>query len=94
MQVSAMITALASSLLCSGERMDVVVCANQSPGNYLIEANYDLANFLEAMAVPKMPKVDSSKFWAFLHYAGQEVPKTRARKKILGGASCFIYGLC
>merc|ERR1719230_2038507 len=30
----------------AGERMDVVVCANQEPGSYVMEANYDLANFL------------------------------------------------
>jgi FtsP/CotA-like multicopper oxidase with cupredoxin domain len=32
-----------------------------------------------------MPKVDSSRFWAFLHYAGQPVPKTKATKKFTGG---------
>merc|ERR1712050_83331 len=71
--------------LHAGERADIVVCADQEPGNYLMSANYDLANFLETAPAPNMPKVDSSKFWAFLHYEGQEAPKTTASKKWLGG---------
>lgn len=71
--------------LHAGERADVVLCANQKPGNYVIEANYDLANFLETAPAPHMPKVDSSKFWVFLHYDGQSVPTTKKTHKILGG---------
>jgi FtsP/CotA-like multicopper oxidase with cupredoxin domain len=71
--------------LHAGERADVVVCANQEPGNYLMSANYDLANFLETAPAPKMPKVDSSKFWAFLNYAGHTEKPGHASKKLLGG---------
>jgi len=71
--------------LHAGERADVVVCADQPAGNYLISAVYDLATFLETAPAPKMPKVDSSKFWAFLHYAGHTAKPGRATKKLLGG---------
>merc|ERR1719388_640636 len=73
--------------LHAGERADIVVCADQEPGNYLISAVYDLATFLETAPAPKMPKVDSSKFWAFLHYAGHDETPGRASKKLLGGYS-------
>lgn len=69
----------------AGERADVVVCANQEPGNYLMSAVYDLATFLETAPAPKMPKVDSSKFWAFLHYSGHSGQPGTASKKLLGG---------
>merc|ERR1719375_1998045 len=71
--------------LHAGERIDVVVCANQEPGNYRVDATYDLATFLETAPAPGLPRVDSSKFWAFLHYKGQPAPTTRASKKLLGG---------
>jgi len=71
--------------LHAGERADVIVCADQEPGNYLMSAEYDLANFLETAPAPRMPKVDSSKFWAFLNYAGHTEKPGRAQKKILGG---------
>jgi iron transport multicopper oxidase len=71
--------------LHAGERADIVVCADQDPGNYLISAVYDLATFLETAPAPKMPKVDSSKFWAFLNYAGHTEKPGHATKKWLGG---------
>lgn len=73
--------------LHAGERADVVVCANQDAGNYLITANYDLACFLEKAPAPHMPKVDSCNFWAFLHYKDQEIPKSKASQNWLGGYS-------
>jgi FtsP/CotA-like multicopper oxidase with cupredoxin domain len=71
--------------LHAGERADIVVCADQEPGNYLMSGVYDLATFLEDAPAPKLPKVDSSKYWAFLHYKGQPAPKGKATKKLLGG---------
>lgn len=71
--------------LHAGERFDVVVCADQTPGNYLIEAVYDLATFLETAPAPHMPKVDSSKFWSFLNYKGHTEQPGKATKKLLGG---------
>lgn len=71
--------------LHAGERMDVIVCANQTPGNYLISAVYDLATFLETAPSPNMPKVDTSKFWAFLNYEGHSDEPGKASHKILGG---------
>merc|ERR1719478_215211 len=74
----------------AGERVDVVLCADQDPGNYPITATYDLATFLETAPAPHMPKVDSSKFWAFLHYAGHNVKPGKASKKLLGGYNAPI----
>merc|ERR1712113_1200442 len=71
--------------LHAGERADIVVCANQSPGNYLMQGVYDLATFLETAPAPHMPKVDSSKYWAFLHYDGHSENPGKASKKLLGG---------
>jgi len=71
--------------LHAGERADVVVCANQEPGNYLMSAVYDLATFLETAPAPHMPKVDSSKFWAFLNYKGHDEEPGKASHKLLGG---------
>jgi FtsP/CotA-like multicopper oxidase with cupredoxin domain len=71
--------------LHAGERADVVVCADQAVGNYLLTATYDLACFLEKAPAPKMPKVDSCTFWAFLHYTGASIPRTKASHKLLGG---------
>jgi len=76
---------LSSFNMHAGERMDVVVCADQPPGNYLISAVYDLATFLENAPSPNMPKVDSSKFWAFLNYKGHTDLPGKASHKILGG---------
>lgn len=69
--------------LHAGERADVIVCANQAPGNYLITADYDLADFLEIAPAPKMPRVDSSKFWAFLNYAGHTKKPSKISRKFL-----------
>jgi len=71
--------------LHAGERADVVVCADQAPGNYLMTATYDLACFLEKAPAPHMPKVDSCRFWAFLNYAGHDTKPGRASRKFLGG---------
>merc|ERR1712176_1251827 len=71
--------------LHAGERVDIVVCANRDPGNYLITADYDLADFLETAPAPKLPKVDSAKYWAFLHYDGHNDKPGKASKKVLGG---------
>jgi len=69
----------------AGERVDVVVHADQDPGNYLITAVYDLATFLETAPAPHMPKVDSSKFWAFINYKGHTEEPGKAEHKLLGG---------
>merc|ERR1719230_1587167 len=71
--------------LHAGERADIVICAKQEPGNYLMSAVYDLATFLETAPAPKLPRVDSSKYWAFLHYKGHTGTPGKASKKILGG---------
>lgn len=71
--------------LHAGERFDVVVCANQKAGNYVMSADYDLADFLEKAPAPNMPKVNSAKFWAFLNYAGHTEMPGKASKKVLGG---------
>lgn len=76
---------LSSFNLHAGERADIVVCANQKPGNYLLQGVYDLATFLEKAPAPHMPKVDSSKYWGFLHYAGHDEKPGKATKKLLGG---------
>jgi len=71
--------------LHAGERVDVVVCADQAPGNYLLSAVYDLATFLENAPAPNMPKVDTSKFWGFLNYKGHNEEPGSATKKYFGG---------
>merc|ERR1719379_1256689 len=78
-------TVVSTFNLHAGERADVVVCANQEPGNYAIQAVYDLATFLETAPAPHMPKVDSSKFWAFLNYKGHNEEPPHAKKKFMGG---------
>lgn len=55
-----------------GERYDVLVCANQDPGNYLITATYDYAcdlvkgNFIP----PGFSAVPRCDFFSFLNYKG------------------------
>lgn len=71
--------------LHAGERFDVIVCADQVPGNYVIEAVYDLACFLETAPAPHMPKVDSCKYWSFLSYEGHQDLPGKASRKLLGG---------
>merc|ERR1719316_1545857 len=67
--------------LHAGARADVIVCADQEPGNYLMTAMYDLACFLEKLPAPHMPRVDSCIFWSFLHYDGQTAKPGKATKK-------------
>mmetsp|Transcript_128974 Transcript_128974/g.401231 ORF Transcript_128974/g.401231 Transcript_128974/m.401231 type:complete len:652 (+) Transcript_128974:34-1989(+) len=78
-------TKLSQFNLHAGERADIVVCADQEPGNYLMTATYDLACFLETLPAPHMPKVDSCKYWAFLNYKGHDGKAGSASKKLLGG---------
>jgi FtsP/CotA-like multicopper oxidase with cupredoxin domain len=63
-----------------GERYDVIVCADQEPGNYLISGTYDYActltpgNFIP----PGFSPVPACEFYAFLHYKGHnEKPKNQ-----------------
>lgn len=48
-----------------GERVDVILCADQPLGNYLIHAQYDYARSLTKGHF-------SCDFYAYLHYEGQE----------------------
>jgi FtsP/CotA-like multicopper oxidase with cupredoxin domain len=56
--------------LHNGERHDVVVCADQTPGNYLINATYDLACPLTKghFIPPGMAQVPACSFFAYLKY--------------------------
>mmetsp|Transcript_39996 Transcript_39996/g.84538 ORF Transcript_39996/g.84538 Transcript_39996/m.84538 type:complete len:1210 (+) Transcript_39996:40-3669(+) len=71
--------------LHTGERYDTIFCADQKPGNYLVNATYDLScqlvassvGFGKDMLVPfvPLPPVDSCWFYAFIKYKGHdEVP--------------------
>jgi len=76
--------------LHAGERIDVVVCADQAPGNYRMSAVYDQACQLEVFPVKfpnrvDMARVDSCKFWSFLKYDGHHGRPGKATKKLLGG---------
>lgn len=57
-----------------GERVDVIMCADQEPGNYLIHAQYDYAcaltkgNFIP----PGFAAVPTCDFYAYLHYDTEE----------------------
>jgi FtsP/CotA-like multicopper oxidase with cupredoxin domain len=55
-----------------GERADVILCANQKPGYYPIEMNYDYACALTPghFIPPGFHAVSSCKFYSFIHYAG------------------------
>ena len=53
------------------------------PSSFL-EKSYQFG-FLEVSPSPNMPKVDSSKFWAFLHYEGHDEKPGKATHKMLGG---------
>ena len=70
----------------NGERMDAVLCADQPPGNYLINITYDLAcELVNDPAFSPLPPVDSCMFYAFLKYKGHdEVPKN-IDPKVPGG---------
>jgi FtsP/CotA-like multicopper oxidase with cupredoxin domain len=72
--------------LHNGERYDTILCADQEPGNYLINATYDLAcELVKDPVFSPLPPVDSCMFYAFLHYKGHnEVPKN-INPKIPGG---------
>ena len=61
------------------ERYDVILCADQEPGNYLINATYDYACALTPghFIPPGFGVVPTCHFFAFLHYAGaDETPRT------------------
>jgi len=57
-----------------GERVDVIMCTDQEPGNYLIHAQYDYACFLTKghFIPPGFHAVPTCDFYAYLHYEGQE----------------------
>merc|ERR1719313_594581 len=82
--------------LHTGERYDMILCADQEPGNYLLNATYDLAcqlvgngtGFKPGEIVPfiPLPSVDACLFYAFLHYKGhEEVPRNVAPPGAFGG---------
>jgi len=53
-----------------GERVDVILCTDQEPGNYLIHAQYDYACALTKghFIPPGFDAVPSCDFFAYLHY--------------------------
>jgi len=53
-----------------GERVDVILCTDQEPGNYLIHAQYDYACALTAghFIPPGFSAVPTCDFHAYLHY--------------------------
>jgi len=57
-----------------GERVDVIVCTDQEPGNYLIHAQYDYACALTPghFIPPGMHASPLCDFYAYLHYDGEE----------------------
>lgn len=57
-----------------GERVDVIMCADQEPGNYLIHAQYDYACKLKKgnFIPPGFAPVPSCDFYAYLHYDGEK----------------------
>jgi FtsP/CotA-like multicopper oxidase with cupredoxin domain len=63
--------------LHNGERVDSIICGDQEPGNYLINATYDLAcELVNDPVFSPLPPVDSCLFYAFIHYKGHdEIPK-------------------
>lgn len=73
-----------------GERADVILCADQSPGYYPVELNYDYAcgltpgNFIP----PGFHPVSSCKFYGFLQYANQtaDMPVPTSPEGTGGGA--------
>lgn len=52
------------------ERVDVIICTDQAPGNYLIRAEYDYACDLKQghLIPPGMSQVPACNFYAYLHY--------------------------
>jgi len=62
-----------------GERYDIVLCADQEPGNYLINATYDFACTLTSghLIPPGMSQVPACMFYGFLNYRGHTtIPHT------------------
>eukprot|EP01063_Lacrimia_lanifica_P020311 TRINITY_DN27644_c0_g1_i1.p1 TRINITY_DN27644_c0_g1~~TRINITY_DN27644_c0_g1_i1.p1 ORF type:complete len:632 (+),score=246.35 TRINITY_DN27644_c0_g1_i1:54-1949(+) len=57
-----------------GERVDVIFCTDQTPGNYLITADYDYACNLKKgnFIPPGFHSVPACQFYAYLHYEGEE----------------------
>jgi FtsP/CotA-like multicopper oxidase with cupredoxin domain len=57
-----------------GERVDVILCTDQEPGNYLITAEYDYAcNLRKGNFIPPgFHAVPACSFHAYLHYEGQD----------------------
>jgi FtsP/CotA-like multicopper oxidase with cupredoxin domain len=57
-----------------GERVDVIMCTNQEPGNYLIHAQYDYACALTPghFIPPGFAVVPTCDFYAYLNYDGQD----------------------
>jgi len=64
-----------------GERVDVIMCADQTPGNYLIHAQYDYACALKKghFIPPGFSPVPSCDFYAYLHYEGEPEPPSDLR---------------
>lgn len=62
-----------------GERVDVIMCTDQEPGNYLIHAQYDYACALTKghFIPPGFSAVPSCDFYGYLHYDGErdEAPR-------------------
>lgn len=74
--------------LHNGERADVVVCADQAPGNYLINATYDLAcPLLKGHFIPPgMAEVPACSFYAYLKYTSPVLdPRSHATAHDLRG---------
>lgn len=82
----------------AGERIDTIFCADQKPGNYLINATYDLAcdlahngvGFGPDKQVPfiPLPSVDSCMFYAFIKYKGHdEIPRNADTNRTVHGGS-------
>jgi len=70
-----------------GERVDVIMCADQEPGNYLIHAQYDYACALTKghFIPPGFDAVPTCDFYAYLHYAEETDTAPRDLKGTGGG---------
>ena len=57
-----------------GERVDVIMCADQEPGNYLIHAQYDYACALTPghFIPPGFDAVPTCDFYAYVHYEAEK----------------------
>lgn len=58
-----------------GERYDVILCADQEPGNYLMNYTYDLAcPLMPGNYIPAgMAQVESCFYFSFIHYKSHDV---------------------